>query len=257
MAERVGENHALHTFDEVSNAGPALRPREFPPPVVGRAVRVQALVVHPATGQREVLNGVIHREELLHDTSGGKKKEARDYIAYWPQRRLQDAIFGSVWACLVLRRHYGAAADDAARAAGMEPGDPSAPVVWEILGDHVAIKMLEWDRVHAGRGRLLEDPVREIAAMQLLGTNCRHVLGSVEVLQDNDYLFSIMPYCRNGDLFGIVVEQAEERNGEGGMLEPVARHWFNQILQVRYRFSTFTSLVHKAKKFIPLYHVIL
>jgi len=106
-------------------------------------------------------------------------------------------------------------------------------VVWEILGDHVAIKMVEWARVHQARGRLLEDPVREIAAMQLLGTDCRHVLGSQEVLQDNDFLFSIMPYCRNGDLFGIVVEHTEQRNGDGGMLEPVARYWFRQIIQVR------------------------
>eukprot|EP00560_Eucampia_antarctica_P005796 CAMPEP_0197837396 /NCGR_PEP_ID=MMETSP1437-20131217/32022_1 /TAXON_ID=49252 ORGANISM="Eucampia antarctica, Strain CCMP1452" /NCGR_SAMPLE_ID=MMETSP1437 /ASSEMBLY_ACC=CAM_ASM_001096 /LENGTH=430 /DNA_ID=CAMNT_0043444407 /DNA_START=54 /DNA_END=1346 /DNA_ORIENTATION=+ len=245
---RVGA-HARHTFHEVQEAGPALRPRDFPPPEVGRGVRVQALVVHQATGQREVLSGVIHREELLHmgaqtASSGGKRsqhgikdtprkpgKGSKEYVAYWPQRRLQDAIYGSVWACLVLRRHYGPAADDAARAAGVEPGDPLAPVVWEILGDHVAIKMVEWAKVHHFRGRLLEDPVKEIAAMQLLGTKNPHVLGSQEVLQDDDFLFSIMPYCRGGDLFGIVVEYTEQRNGEGGMIEPVARYWFKQIIQ--------------------------
>lgn len=237
--------HAQATFEDVQSAGPALRPRDFPPPVVGRGVRVQALVVHSATGQREVLSGVIHKEELLQGPQSGSRggknskhgikdtagKSTEEYVAYWPQRRLQDAIFGSVWACLVLRRHYGTAADDAARAAGVEPGDPSAPVVWEIHGDHVAIKMIEWDRVHRNRGRMLEDPVKEIAAMQLLGTSNRHVLGSAEVLQDDDYLYSIMPYCRGGDLFGVVVEHTEQRNGEGGMLEPVARYWFKQIIQ--------------------------
>uniref|UniRef100_A0A7S2EFN2 Protein kinase domain-containing protein n=1 Tax=Trieres chinensis TaxID=1514140 RepID=A0A7S2EFN2_TRICV len=154
-----------------------------------------------------------------------------EYIAYWPQRRLQDAIYGSVWACLVLRRHHGVAADDAARAAGVEPGSRQAPIVWEIVGTHVAIKMVEWSRVQHTRGRLLEDPVKEIAAMQLLGNGDPHVLGSTEVLQDDDFLYSIMPYCRSGDLFGIVVSYAEDNGGEGGMSEPVARYWFRQILK--------------------------
>jgi serine/threonine protein kinase len=153
-----------------------------------------------------------------------------EVLAYWPQRRLQDAIYGSVWACLVLRRHHGIAADDAARAAGVEPGSASAPIVWEISGQHVAIKMVEWARVHHMRGRLLEDPVKEVAAMQLLGARHPNVLGSTEVLQDGDFLYSIMPYCRDGDLFGVVVQYAEDSGGESGMPEPVARFWFRQIL---------------------------
>jgi serine/threonine protein kinase len=156
-----------------------------------------------------------------------------EVLAYWPQRRLQDAIYGSVWACLVLRRHHGIAADDAARAAGVEPGSASAPIVWEISGQHVAIKMVEWARVHHMRGRLLEDPVKEVAAMQLLGARHPNVLGSTEVLQDGDFLYSIMPYCRDGDLFGVVVQYAEDSGGESGMPEPVARFWFRQILWVR------------------------
>lgn len=43
-----------------------------------------------------------------------------------------------------------------------------------------------------------------------------------------------MPYCRDGDLFGIVVQYAEESGGEIGMPEPVARFWFRQILMVRF-----------------------
>lgn len=158
------------------------------------------------------------------------------YVAYWPQRRLQDAIYGCVIACVVLRRHVGSAADDAARAAGYEPGDLRAPIVWEITSDLVAIKQVEWRRVHAMRGRLLEDPIKEIAAMQLIGSEHPNVLGSVEVLQDNEHLWSVMPFCRGGDLFGVVLEVAERRQereaelGSGGMLEPVARYWFRQLL---------------------------
>jgi hypothetical protein len=248
MSEAMSEpaQHAHLTFRQVTGSGPAARPLDFPPPLVARGVRVNALVVHPESGSRQVCSGVIHREDLTglraveplsppaSPAIGGRGsyKQPDEVLAYWPQRRLQDAIYGSVWACLVLKRHRGKAADDAARAAKVEPGSPKAPIVWEITGKHVAIKMVEWARVHHMRGRLLEDPVKEVAAMQLVGASHPHVLGSSEVLQDGDFLYSIMPYCRGGDLFGIVVQFAEESGSECGMPEPVARYWFRQILCV-------------------------
>ena len=158
------------------------------------------------------------------------------YVAYWPRKKLQDAIYGCVIACTVLVRHEGEAADDAARAAGYEPGHPLAPIVWEITPGFVAVKQVQWSRVHAMRGRLLEDPIKEIAAMQLIGNYHPNVLGSTEVLQDSEYLYSVMPYCRGGDLFGVVLSVAERRQanepseGAGGMSEPVARYWFRQLL---------------------------
>lgn len=248
MAQQpLGGRQGFQTFEEVDNSGAACRPLDFPAPVVLRGVRVNAcLVVHLESGTRQVCSGVIHREDLIGTqeplpptdpggpahrrtsrSGGGAPKEV---LAYWPHRQLQDAIYGSVWCCLVLRRHHGVAADDAARAAGVEPGSPNAPIVWEICGDMVAIKMVEWERVFRMRGRLLEDPVKEVAAMQLLGTTHPNVLGSSEVLQDDNYLYSVMPYCRGGDLFSVVVQYAEENNGECGMPEPVARFWFRQVL---------------------------
>lgn len=86
------------------------------------------------------------------------------------------------------------------------------------------------------RGRLLEDPIKEIQALQLIGNHHPNVMGSVEVLQDHEHLYSVMPYCRGGDLFGVVIEVAERRQaneaaeGAGGMSEPAARYWFRQIL---------------------------
>ena len=276
-------SHARHTFERIQKEGPAHRPLEFPAPRVHRGVRLNALVVHPTNGRRDILPGVIHRESYNHQShapsnraivnspattaASGSKEGARsasrsksggserhsgsishtpskpktdvspdrnEYRAYFPQRRLQDAIYGSVWACLELRRHYGPAADDAARAAGLDPDDVNAPIVWEIIGTHVAIKMVEWSRVTQARGRLLEDPVKEIACMQLIGTDHRNVLGSVEVLQDEEHLYSVMPYAKGGDLFGYVVADTELRNGDGGMIEPVARYWFKQLLEVGY-----------------------
>ena len=262
MSHQIGGRQGNQSIEEVANSGPACRPLDFPAPVVLRGVRVNAcLVVHLESGTRQVCSGVIHREDLSgsqepiatvgdhhhhhsthqpagvpglsHGRSGSTSGVvvSKEVLAYWPHRQLQDAIYGSVWCCLVLRRHYGSAADDAARAAGVEPGSPNAPIVWEITGKMVAIKMVEWERVFRMRGRLLEDPVKEVAAMQLLGVH-PNVLGSSEVLQDDHHLYSVMPYCRGGDLFSVVVQHAEENNGECGMPEPVARFWFRQILNV-------------------------
>ena len=222
-------SHARVTFAEVEASGEPTRPLEFPPPNVARGVRVQALVIDLERGVRDVWSNVIHREDLF--------RGVKEIVAYFPNKRLQDAIYGSVWAAVVLRRHTGPAADDAARAAGLEPGSPQAPIVWETTNERVAIKMVDWTRVHRMRGRLLEDPVKEVAALQLIGASHPHVLGSIDVMQDENYLYSIMPYCRGGDLFGIVVRYAEESGGERGMPENVARYWFRQILWVSTKVS--------------------
>lgn len=44
-----------------------------------------------------------------------------------------------------------------------------------------------------------ENPYKEIQRMQWLGDN-KHVLGLVEALQDEKYLYIIMPYCEGGSL---------------------------------------------------------
>ena len=241
------------TFEQVQANGEPSRPLEFPSPVVGRGVRVNALVVDSNSGSRKVWSGVIHREDLRmapHQMRGAVAATPGNYksqfVAYAPHKRLQDAIYGSVWACVVLQRHCGVAADDAARAAGVEPGSPEAPTVWETTNNFVAIKMVEWARVHHMRGRLLEDPIKEVAAMQLIGSSNPHVLGPIEVLQDNEYLFTVMPYCSGGDLFGHVVQYAEESGGEIGMSEPMARYWFRQILRVSFTLGHYHATLHCA-----------
>lgn len=230
--------HSHITFEEVEANGEPSRPLDFPPPVVERGVRVNAFVVDLSSGSRSVWS-VIHRQDFRAAAArpeGSFDDDPNTYtsqfIAYAPTKRLQNAIYGSVWACRVLRRHYGVAADDAARATGVEPGGPDAPIVWETTSHLVAIKMVEWAKVHSNRGHLLEDPIKEVAAMQLIGNSSPHVLGPIEVLQDSEYLYTIMPYCSGGDLFGVVVKYAGESDGEIGMPEPIARFWFRQILKV-------------------------
>jgi len=225
--------HAHMTFEQVLSNGEPSRPLDFPPPVVDKGVRVSAFVVDLSNQTRSVWS-VIHRYDFRSAAlqpngqfvSTDPSNYTSQFIAYAPTKRLQDAIYGSVWACRVLRRHYGVAADDAARAIGVEPGSQGAPIVWETTSNIVAIKMVKWSEVQRLKGRLLEDPIKEVAAMQLIGNISPHVLGPIEVLQDSEWLYSVMPYCSGGDLFGVVVKFASESDDEIGMPEPVARYWF-------------------------------
>jgi len=232
-------DHAYATFDDVEGNGDPSRPLDFPAPAVDRGARTKAFVVDSSSETRSVWE-VIHRldfrnavpdAEGMFDNSDHPSTYTSRFIAYAPTKKLQNAIYGSVWACRVLRRHYGDAADDAARATGVEPGSPGAPIVWEPTSSLVAIKFVEWPKVQSHRGKLLEDPIKEVAALQLIGSASPHVIGPIEILQDSDCLYTIMPYCGGGDLFGVVVRISSESGGEIGMPETVARYFFRQILK--------------------------
>jgi serine/threonine protein kinase len=67
-----------------------------------------------------------------------------------------------------------------------------------------------------------ENPEREICRMQSIGDN-HHVLGCIEALQDDRYLYIISPFCSHGTL--------ENRMQTGPMLEIEARAIFSQVLQ--------------------------
>jgi serine/threonine protein kinase len=80
-----------------------------------------------------------------------------------------------------------------------------------------------------GRGRTLIDAIKEISVLQHYGQNDQHVLGCLDVLQDVEYLYTVMPYCAGGDLYGKL-----ECIGDLKFVpnEEEARHYFRQILSV-------------------------
>jgi len=92
-----------------------------------------------------------------------------------------------------------------------------------------AVKIMDWNLVRDLRGRHMEDPVKEVSAMQYLCTDggSPNVLGTLDVMSDEQYLYSFMPFCSCGELFGYV-----ERDGR--FSEPVARFWFRQLLNGLY-----------------------
>mmetsp|Transcript_11828 Transcript_11828/g.21867 ORF Transcript_11828/g.21867 Transcript_11828/m.21867 type:complete len:383 (+) Transcript_11828:167-1315(+) len=89
---------------------------------------------------------------------------------------------------------------------------------------HVAIKRLTKIVVDTAiRQGKRENPYNEIRRMQRFGDN-RHVLGLVEALEDDQYLYIIMPYCEQGSL----VERIPWRKG---VQEDAARSIFLNILE--------------------------
>ena len=60
-----------------------------------------------------------------------------------------------------------------------------------------------------------------------LGIHDTHVMTADTVMCDESYLYTVMPFCRGGDLCQKVVESENER-----LTEDQSRFWFRQILRV-------------------------
>lgn len=213
MEELAQLTNASAPFEEISANGPPAAPLSFPPPRVGRAARVTANVYNPATSEEASVPNVIY--EVCEDGAPPQR-------AYWIGRKLKKAIYGCVRSCTVLKLR------DPGRWTAMD-GDGGSGGSWEITSEMAAVKIMDWNAVRELRGRHMEDPVKEVAAMQFICLGGAHpnVLGSTDVLQDEQYLYSFMPFCSCGELFGYV-----ERDGR--FSEPVARFWFRQILNGLY-----------------------
>ena len=208
--------NASASHQEIEENGPPAPPLQFPNPAVGRAHRVTAIVHNPATSEQAQVPNVVYeaRADGLAPVRG-----------YWIGRKLKKAIYGCVRSCTVLRLREGSTWN------GPESGAAGSRASWEVTREMAAVKIMDWSRVRELRGRHMEDPVKEVSAMQFIsqsgdnGEGNPNVLGTLDVLSDEQYLYSFMPFCSCGELFGFV-----ERDGR--FSEPVARFWFRQLLNV-------------------------
>lgn len=163
-------------------------------------------------------------------------------------KKLAKTVYGYVNLCIVLRRIDKSINNNPRN--GNSPNtedrqdrndnDNGPFVEWESTDHQAAIKISEWKKIHALRGKHLEDPIKEIAAMQLFGKKHPHVINVYEALQDDKCLYTVMPYLGGGDLYGRLVEfmggRSVRSNDVGdnevtGFDESSARIWFRQILQ--------------------------
>jgi serine/threonine protein kinase len=143
--------------------------------------------------------------------------------------------WGCVYFGIVLRRVYydphccssssssRQRGDEAAAATSLLFQEPSSPEQVE----YVAIKRLRKSvvRESLAQGKQ-ENPYKEIQRMQQLGDNL-HVLGCIEALQDETYLYIVMPYCQEGSL----VEHIPWQQPNVLPSEEAAQHYFWQLLE--------------------------
>ena len=144
---------------------------------------------------------------------------------------------GHVEICRVLERCTRQNDDDDSSFEGcggdtMEDEDDE--IVFQWTNRHVAVKVNYADRMDRLRDRHAENPLQEIAAMQLLGEDPVHVLGALEVLFDGQNLNIVMRFCDNGDLFQLLqTRQARPDHPPDvpGLTEGEARYWFRQLMK--------------------------
>mmetsp|Transcript_1386 Transcript_1386/g.2769 ORF Transcript_1386/g.2769 Transcript_1386/m.2769 type:complete len:449 (+) Transcript_1386:80-1426(+) len=146
-------------------------------------------------------------------------------IAYWipdPQRDL------------IMKNKRGHVVTYVHRAIVLHKSD----LYWVETNERVAIKRMSWEHIHASKGRMQEDFVKEIAALQYLskfinGNNEQsHVMSANTIMANQSEVFIVMPYCANGDILVQVSESTllNPYQGTPCLTEAAAKYWFRQML---------------------------
>jgi serine/threonine protein kinase len=166
------------------------------------------------------------------------QKRNADY-AYWMQREIRTAIYGSVWQAQVLKR--------------VPTTDGS--LTWTTTPQFVAVKEMNWQQIMQEERTSAERPLQEIGAMcelrnvilanrdaNVLGTRDQasmdtiiqammehHVMTYIDILSDDKFLYLVMPYCDGGEMFDIL-DRRRETTGTT-FSEDEARYLIKQILK--------------------------
>jgi serine/threonine protein kinase len=155
-------------------------------------------------------------------------------VCYVFQRTLKESIYGVVVLASIM--------PDSGFLAG-HVDDDAAPSSEDAVRSEVAIKIYckgvsillllssptDISYFHCGieklesyKHRTRENPIKEIAALQLLGEH-PHIVTSLAVLEDPCHIFLVMEYHSGGELYDAVEKQ-------GRIEEPLAKQYFRQIL---------------------------
>ena len=186
---------------------------------------------------------------IIEDDSNNSQR------AYWLQSKLHNAIYGQVRRGTVLQRLEEPIvvvlknSTTATIPAISNHSHEGEVIEWMATSTSVAIKQMSWDAILSQRGKLAEDPITEVAAMQYLQGFVKsqeqqrqelrlptdpstkqqqqhhHIMMPLELLSDNEYLYSITPFCTGGRLLDVLENKSR-------FSEPEARYWMRQILKV-------------------------
>lgn len=191
--------NASASYRDIELSGEPCDPLLFDQPYLGRAAIINANVLNPNTLDVLEVSNIVF--EQFPDGRPPKH-------GYWIGRKIKECIFGVVKECTVLKFR----------------NDENVP--WEVTEKRAAVKIMSWQKIRTIRH--IENPLQEVAAMQYVSREGHHphVIGVLDVLQDEQYILMFIPFCTSGDLFSYV-------QAAGRFPEPMARYWFRQILEVR------------------------
>jgi len=204
--------HASLTYQDVKAAGPPSEPLDFPTPTVHRALSVSGLAM-------DHRHGKVYKIEAMTRTD---KK-----IAYLFKKNIAKTAYGCVKLCVVLRR----------RSHNFDFGTTKTEAEWISTDEMVAIKASSRIKMRQHRRKESEDPwkgsllilfgilmrkprdaairmltpllvvstiVTEAATLQYVGNYHTNILGCLEILQDDEFLYTISPYCSGGDMYSVI-----------------------------------------------------
>lgn len=203
-------------YQDIECAGPPVKPLEFPTPIVYDCeLRTVCALDHRSLESRLVEN-VLMRKRI-----GPVSSEDRAYLV---RKKVSKTNFGSLRFAVVLKRRFDVSDDEA----------DVDEVPWETTDELVAVKTSCLSKVRKLRGQTWQDPVREIAALQLVGNYHSNVIGCKEVLQDDRNLYTIMPYYSGSQNLHsrLFAEETDKKRDHNGLVpnENEARDIFRQLL---------------------------
>jgi serine/threonine protein kinase len=170
-----------------------------------------------------VVNAYDHRSSAVRTLDNVLINVHSPDTAYLIRKKIAKTTFGTVRCCVVLKRRSRDA-----------PNFREVP--WTSTEELVAIKISSWNKIRQNNGKHLQDPVREVAALQLIGNQYEHILGCHQVLEDDRNIYTIMPYYSQGsNLHGRLFSDPENSGDTSTGLPPPseeeARSIFRQLLK--------------------------
>ena len=129
--------------------------------VVVRSNASPLIVPEPVSSVSEAGGGFAESAAAVIDHSegvggvGGVGGE--DERAYALLRVIRDAIYGKIWLAEGVRRVKRSRRGD---------DDNTTIEFWETTGERFAMKVMPWDTIRYLQGRITEDPINEVRAMQ-------------------------------------------------------------------------------------------
>jgi serine/threonine protein kinase len=169
------------------------KPLPFPEPTMALG-HFETLSIEVGEGDNVHM---INSECLISDNTGH---------CYELMVQVKEAIYGSIWRTWLLKKN-------------------DVNVLQRTIP--VAIKKIcrQKLRVLQNDVRCCEDSMNEMSFMQELGNDHPNLMGQLECVSTDDYIFSIMRYANGGDLFDHIQKQPG-----GHLSETTARKYFNDIL---------------------------